>query len=70
VFTDVPGRDVLQLPILLIVADTKVVLVKDALVEAAKRKTTGFGLDEGIEMGPVITPESKERIEKFIAKGV
>jgi malonate-semialdehyde dehydrogenase (acetylating)/methylmalonate-semialdehyde dehydrogenase len=44
--------------------------IKEALVEAAKMKTTGFGLDEGIEMGPVITPESKSRIENLINKGV
>ncbi|MGQ7871118.1 CoA-acylating methylmalonate-semialdehyde dehydrogenase [Sunxiuqinia sp. sy24] len=45
-------------------------IIKDALLEAAKSKTTGFGLDEGIEMGPVITSESKRRIEKLIAKGI
>ena len=44
--------------------------IRDALVEAAKLKTTGFGLDEGIEMGPVITQESKARIEGLIASGV
>ncbi|NOR75153.1 MAG: CoA-acylating methylmalonate-semialdehyde dehydrogenase [Draconibacterium sp.] len=44
--------------------------IKESLVEAAKNKTTGFGLDEGIEMGPVITPESKVRVENLIAKGV
>ena len=44
--------------------------ITEALLEAAKGKTTGFGLDEGIEMGPVITPESKRRIESLIAKGV
>ncbi len=44
--------------------------IREALVEAAKGKTTGFGLDEGIEMGPVITPESKSRIEYLIDKGV
>lgn len=45
-------------------------LIKEALVEAAKSKTTGFGLEDGIEMGPVITPESKARVESLIAKGV
>jgi malonate-semialdehyde dehydrogenase (acetylating) / methylmalonate-semialdehyde dehydrogenase len=45
-------------------------LIKEALVEAAKSKTTGFGLDNGIEMGPVITAESKSRVEYLIAKGV
>lgn len=44
--------------------------VKDALLEAAKSKVTGFGLDEGVEMGPVITPESKARIEKLIELGL
>ena len=45
-------------------------MIRDALVEAAKNKTTGFGMDAGIEMGPVITPESKRRIEGIIAQGV
>ena len=45
-------------------------LIKDALVDAAMRKTTGFGLDDNIEMGPVITPDSKSRIEYLIAKGI
>ena len=44
--------------------------IRDALVEAAKNKTTGFGLDEGIEMGPVITPQSKERVERLIKQGM
>lgn len=44
--------------------------ITEAIVEAAKSKTTGFGLDEGIEMGPVISPESKARVESLIAKGV
>lgn len=44
--------------------------ITEALVEAAKSKTTGFGLDNGIEMGPVITPESKARVEHLIGKGV
>ena len=44
--------------------------IKEAIVEAARSKTTGFGLDEGVEMGPVITPESKARIEHLIGKGV
>jgi malonate-semialdehyde dehydrogenase (acetylating)/methylmalonate-semialdehyde dehydrogenase len=51
------------------VADSKG-FIKDALLEAAKGKTTGFGLDQGIEMGPVITPESKARVEHLIAKGI
>ena len=51
------------------VGDTKG-LIKEALLDAARKKTTGFGLDEGMEMGPVITPESKLRVEQLIQKGV
>ncbi len=29
----------------------------------------GYGLDEGVRMGPVITPDSRARIEGLIAKG-
>jgi malonate-semialdehyde dehydrogenase (acetylating)/methylmalonate-semialdehyde dehydrogenase len=41
-----------------------------ALVESAHNRTVGYGLEEGIEMGPVITPQSKERITGLIQKGV
>lgn len=36
---------------------------------AATRKV-GYGLDPAVEMGPVITSESKQRIESLIGKGV
>ncbi|HRX12779.1 MAG TPA: CoA-acylating methylmalonate-semialdehyde dehydrogenase [Draconibacterium sp.] len=54
----------------IITVDDESGFIKEALVEAAKSKTTGFGLEAGIEMGPVITPESKSRVEYLIAKGV
>lgn len=38
----------------------------DAIVEAANKRVVGYGLDEGVEMGPVITPESKARIQSLI----
>lgn len=41
-----------------------------ALAEAALQRVTGFGLDDGVQMGPVITHASKGRIEGLIAKGV
>ena len=40
------------------------------IVDAAINRKTGNGMDNGIEMGPVITKESKARIEKLIQKGV
>jgi malonate-semialdehyde dehydrogenase (acetylating)/methylmalonate-semialdehyde dehydrogenase len=42
----------------------------EAIAEAARRRVVGNGLDEGVEMGPVITPESKARIEGLIGKGI
>jgi len=42
--------------------------IKEALYEAAKKRTTGYGLDESMEMGPVITADSKSRVEYLIGK--
>ncbi len=44
--------------------------IREALYESAKAKITGFGLDEKVEMGPVITPDSKDRINHLIQKGL
>ena len=63
------GQRCLAASNIITIADNKGI-IKDALVEAAKSKTTGFGLEDGIEMGPVITSESKSRVEYLIAKGV
>ncbi len=38
----------------------------EAMVEAARARRVGFGLDDGVEMGPVITAESKTRIEGLV----
>jgi malonate-semialdehyde dehydrogenase (acetylating)/methylmalonate-semialdehyde dehydrogenase len=38
----------------------------EAITEAAAARRVGYGLDEGVQMGPVITPESKTRIENLI----
>lgn len=43
--------------------------VRDALYASAKARSVGYGLDNGVEMGPVISNESKKRIEDFIAQG-
>jgi malonate-semialdehyde dehydrogenase (acetylating) / methylmalonate-semialdehyde dehydrogenase len=40
------------------------------IIAAAKAKKTGNGLAKDVDMGPVITKESKDRIEKLIQKGV
>ncbi len=38
----------------------------DAIAEAASGRKVGFGLDESMQMGPVITSQSKTRIEGLI----
>jgi malonate-semialdehyde dehydrogenase (acetylating)/methylmalonate-semialdehyde dehydrogenase len=43
--------------------------VTDALAETARSRKVGYGLVEGVEMGPVITPESKARIASLIDAG-
>jgi malonate-semialdehyde dehydrogenase (acetylating)/methylmalonate-semialdehyde dehydrogenase len=63
------GQRCLAASNIITVGDTGGVM-KDALYETAKSRKTGFGLDEGIEMGPVITPESKNRVEGLIEKGL
>jgi malonate-semialdehyde dehydrogenase (acetylating) / methylmalonate-semialdehyde dehydrogenase len=42
---------------------------RDAIADAASSLRVGNGLDEGVQMGPVITKQSKERIESLIGTG-
>jgi malonate-semialdehyde dehydrogenase (acetylating)/methylmalonate-semialdehyde dehydrogenase len=42
----------------------------DRISEAAVARKVGYGLDAGTEMGPVISGESRARIETLIAQGI
>ncbi|HXZ41792.1 MAG TPA: CoA-acylating methylmalonate-semialdehyde dehydrogenase [Terriglobales bacterium] len=42
---------------------------RDSIADAAASLRVGNGLDEGVQMGPVITQQSKSRIESLIAAG-
>jgi malonate-semialdehyde dehydrogenase (acetylating) / methylmalonate-semialdehyde dehydrogenase len=42
---------------------------RDSIAEAASNLRVGNGLEEGVQMGPVITPQSKERVESLIGLG-
>jgi malonate-semialdehyde dehydrogenase (acetylating)/methylmalonate-semialdehyde dehydrogenase len=44
--------------------------LREALTESAVALRVGNGLEEGVQMGPVISPTSKSRIEGMIAQGV
>ncbi|MDX1616920.1 MAG: aldehyde dehydrogenase family protein, partial [Candidatus Promineifilaceae bacterium] len=41
----------------------------EAIADAAVERVVGYGLQEGVQMGPVISAESKVRIEKLIGQG-
>lgn len=41
----------------------------EMLADAATSRNVGYGMDDGTEMGPVITKESQERIVSLIEKG-
>jgi malonate-semialdehyde dehydrogenase (acetylating) / methylmalonate-semialdehyde dehydrogenase len=42
---------------------------RDAIADSASKLKVGNGLDDGVQMGPVITRQSKERIESLIGAG-
>lgn len=42
----------------------------NAIAQAAQTRVVGYGLEEGVQMGPVITPQSQARIEQLIQQGV
>jgi len=44
--------------------------LKDRFTQSVAKMRLGYGLDESIEMGPVVTRRAKERITGYIEKGV
>ncbi|MEO5742145.1 MAG: CoA-acylating methylmalonate-semialdehyde dehydrogenase [Vicinamibacterales bacterium] len=42
----------------------------EAIQDKARTRVTGYGLDEGVQMGPVISPESRARIVTAIDRAV
>jgi malonate-semialdehyde dehydrogenase (acetylating) / methylmalonate-semialdehyde dehydrogenase len=41
----------------------------EAMADVATSRRVGYGLDEGVQMGPVITADSKARVERLIEQG-
>lgn len=62
------GQRCLAVSVAVAVGEAQDVFVEGMADVAASRKV-GYGLDEATEMGPVITAESKTRIESLIGKG-
>ncbi|MCG3154043.1 MAG: Malonate-semialdehyde dehydrogenase [bacterium] len=42
----------------------------EAMAEVARTRVVGYGLEEGVQMGPVISAQSRDRIAGLVAKGV
>jgi malonate-semialdehyde dehydrogenase (acetylating)/methylmalonate-semialdehyde dehydrogenase len=63
------GQRCLASSVVITVADADATFTRH-ISDAATSRKVGYGLDRGTEMGPVITPESRARIEALIAKGV
>ncbi len=62
------GQRCLAVSVAVVVGDAQKKF-KESIVHAAGAIHVGNGLDDSVQMGPVITPESKSRIENLIAKG-
>lgn len=62
------GQRCLAASVAITVGEAKNVFTEQ-IADAAMSRQVGFGLDENVQMGPVITPESKSRIEGIIADG-
>lgn len=45
-------------------------IFRERITDVAVTRNVGYGLDPTVEMGPVITSESKQRVESLIGKGV
>jgi len=62
------GQRCLAASVAITVGDARNIFTEQIADAAASRKV-GYGLETGIEMGPVITTESRGRIEGLIGKG-
>lgn len=62
------GQRCMALSTLVLVGESKTWLPE--IVEKAKQLNVSGGFEEGADLGPVISPNSKERIERLIQSGV
>jgi malonate-semialdehyde dehydrogenase (acetylating) / methylmalonate-semialdehyde dehydrogenase len=62
------GQRCLAVSVAVTVGDAQQVFSR-SITEAAAKLKVGNGLEEGVQMGPVITSQSKSRVEKLIGMG-
>ena len=63
------GQRCLAAAVAITVGDASVPF-SDAIREKAEHRVTGYGLETDVQMGPVITPESRNRIEGLITTAI
>lgn len=62
------GQRCLAASLVITVGETRQIFTQ-SISETARSRVVGYGLDEGVQMGPVITKESRVRIEELINEG-
>ncbi|MCH2539715.1 MAG: CoA-acylating methylmalonate-semialdehyde dehydrogenase [Anaerolineales bacterium] len=62
------GQRCLAVSLAITVADARNSFT-EMICDAASTRTVGYGLDDGVQMGPVINSHSKERVEQLIETG-
>jgi malonate-semialdehyde dehydrogenase (acetylating)/methylmalonate-semialdehyde dehydrogenase len=62
------GQRCLAASVAITVGDARKPVIEQ-MVSVARNRKVGCGLDQGVEMGPVISADSKSRIEAMIAQG-
>ncbi len=63
------GQRCLAASTIIAVGDTKGEF-REAIVEKTKERVTGYGLDDNVDMGALITLESRDRVKNLIQKGI
>jgi malonate-semialdehyde dehydrogenase (acetylating)/methylmalonate-semialdehyde dehydrogenase len=62
------GQRCLAVSVVVTVAEAQKTF-RDSITDTAASLKVGYGLDSGVQMGPVITPQSKMRVESLIGRG-
>ena len=62
------GQRCLAVSVAVTIGDAQKIF-RDSIAEAASKLRVGYGLEDGVQMGPVTTPQSRERIESMIGLG-
>lgn len=62
------GQRCLAASVAITVGDARNIFTEQ-IADAAVSRKVGYGLDEGVQMGPVISKESQERIQSVITQG-